>query len=438
MACAIPSLLFCCLLLVPHLGNSYHTSYTHGGKHHVVLRSPDDGASPTTFCSDDIPSASGDDGGITAPLPVLHRLSPCSHRAGSGSRSQGMPWAADLLRRDALGLRSLLSVESDSASDVVTVPTTGSPYVDYPGASEYHVVVGYGTPLQRLAVGFDTVSVGLSLLACKPRNGSAWFNTTVVTDKLTLSGSIGMKNFRFACLSMSSRKSRTVDDTPSGILDLSQDSHSLASRAPLSADTVAFSYCLPSLVTTHGFLSIAAARPELSNRSVSYTALRTNPASPNLYFVQLTGITVGGKNIPIPPAGFAGDSLVALRTAFTYLRPDIYAVLREAFVGQMRRYSKRRVAPAGVLDTCYNFAGLPTFIMPAIMLEFDGGAYLYLEIQQSLYLREPNNFFCVVCLAFAAAPVVIIGTGAVAPVAIIGTLAQAKTVRSLWIWLKLR
>ncbi|KAM0917909.1 hypothetical protein ACQ4PT_009312 [Festuca glaucescens] len=242
--------------------------------------------------------------------------------------------------------------------------------VDYPGASEYHVAVGYGTPLQRLTHGFDTVGFGVSLLACKPcgagvpcektfdtskspslaqvpcnsldcplsqcsvtgtpncmacfsRNGSLWFNTTVVTNKLTLSRATGMDNFRFACMEMFTGVSTTIDDTPYGILDLSQDSHSLASRAPLSDDTVAFSYCLPSQITTHGFLSIAAVRPELSGLSVSYTALRTNPASPNMYFVQLTGISVGGKNIPIPPAGFAGDSLVALRTTFTYLRPDI-------------------------------------------------------------------------------------------------------------------
>jgi hypothetical protein len=259
------------------------------------------------------------------------------------------------------------------------------------------------------------------------RNGSLWFNATVVTDKLTLSGATGMDSFRFACMEMFTGVSNTVDDTPYGILDLSQDSHSLASRAPLSADTVAFSYCLPSQITSHGFLSIAAARPELSSRSVSYTALRTNPASPNMYFVQLTGISVGGKNIPIPPVRFAGDTLVALRTTFTYLRPDIYAVLRDEFVGHMKRYNHfhRRVAPVGALDTCYNFAGLRSFVFPSIMFEFDGGAYLYLEVEQTFYLEEPHNVFSVACLAFAAAPTSASGT--VPPVAIIGTMAQANT-----------
>lgn len=156
----------------------------------------------------------------------------------------------------------------------------------YPGASEYHVVVGYGTPLQRLAVGFDTASSGVSLLACKPcaagapcdktfdpsrsstlaqipcnsldcplsscsgpsctfsvsKNDTVVLNGTVVTDTLALSGSTIMQDFRFACLEMGyAGSSRTVDDTPSGILDLSRDIHSLASRAPFSPDTVAFS-----------------------------------------------------------------------------------------------------------------------------------------------------------------------------------------------------
>ena len=48
MASAIPSLLFCLILAAAHLGSSYHTSYSNGGKHFVVLSS--DPRSPST-CS---------------------------------------------------------------------------------------------------------------------------------------------------------------------------------------------------------------------------------------------------------------------------------------------------------------------------------------------------------------------------------------------------
>nr|XP_020178130.1 aspartyl protease family protein At5g10770-like [Aegilops tauschii subsp. strangulata] len=385
-------------------------------------------------------------GGIAGRLPVAHRLNPCSPYAGAKSQGEPSESAADVLRRDALGLRSLYG-DSGSASDV-TIPSTGSPLVAYPGASEYHVVVGYGTPLQRLAVGFDTASSGVSLLACKPcaaagascnkafdqsrctfsvsKNDTVVLNGTVVTDTLALSGSTTMQGFRFACLETGyAGSSRTVDDTPSGVLDLSRDIHSLASRAPFSPDTVAFSYCLPSDTTSHGFLSIAAARPELSGRFVSYATLRTSPARPNLYLVQLTAISVGGKDIPVPPAGLAGDSLIALRTTFTYLRPDIYAALRDAFVGQMSRYRHRRAPPVGELDTCYDFAGLRSVLLPAIALQFDGGASMYLDIEHVFYLEERHSIFAVACLAFAAATAYPVGSEA--PVAVIGTLAQAAT-----------
>ncbi|XP_073359729.1 aspartyl protease family protein At5g10770-like [Aegilops tauschii subsp. strangulata] len=392
-------------------------------------------------------------GGIAGRLPVAHRLNPCSPYAGAKSQGEPSESAADVLRRDALGLRSLYG-DSGSASDV-TIPSTGSPLVAYPGASEYHVVVGYGTPLQRLAVGFDTASSGQQglrpvpvvharpnpcnsldcpLSACSgpsctfsvSKNDTVVLNGTVVTDTLALSGSTTMQGFRFACLETGyAGSSRTVDDTPSGVLDLSRDIHSLASRAPFSPDTVAFSYCLPSDTTSHGFLSIAAARPELSGRFVSYATLRTSPARPNLYLVQLTAISVGGKDIPVPPAGLAGDSLIALRTTFTYLRPDIYAALRDAFVGQMSRYRHRRAPPVGELDTCYDFAGLRSVLLPAIALQFDGGASMYLDIEHVFYLEERHSIFAVACLAFAAATAYPVGSEA--PVAVIGTLAQAAT-----------
>ncbi|CAN6221559.1 unnamed protein product [Urochloa humidicola] len=99
MASAIPSLLiFLVLLVSPYLGSSsYHTSYTHGGKHYAI-RSNSDPRQPkqNPTCR---PSSS--DG-----MPVPHRLSPCSpHRAAAPS--EDTTTVADVFHRDALRLRSL-------------------------------------------------------------------------------------------------------------------------------------------------------------------------------------------------------------------------------------------------------------------------------------------------------------------------------------------
>src|SRR4051812_24310689 len=77
------------------------------------------------------------------------------------------------------------------------------------------------------------------------------------------------------------------------------------------------------------------------------------------------------------------------------------------------------------LHTCYNFAGLRSVSLPAIALQFEGGASMYLDIEHMFYLEERHNIFSVACLAFAAAPAYAVGSGA--PVAVIGTLAQVAT-----------
>ncbi|KAL6596615.1 hypothetical protein ACP70R_047258 [Stipagrostis hirtigluma subsp. patula] len=454
MASPVPSLLFCLLLLVsPHLGCSYYTSYTQGGKH-IVVRSKKNPQQPTPACS--IHSGSNSDG-----LPVVHRLSPCSTLGAA--RDKEMPSAADVLRRDALRLRSLFRKDSGasavSSGARITIPNRGDPVGALPGASEYHVVAGFGTPAQKFTVGFDTATVGATQLLCKPCatfpepcdnsfdpsassslahvpcgspdcpfhgcsgpsctlsvsvNTKFLGNVTFVTDTLTLSPLFGtVENFRFACM----EAGLGTRDSTSGILDLSRNSHSLASRAPSSPDTVAFSYCLPSPAKNAGFLSIGAARPERSGRNVSYTPLRGNADNGNLYLVKLVGLSLGGHDIAIPPAAMAGDSMLDLHTTFTYLRPEAYAALRGEFREAMSQY--RAAPPLGELDTCYDFKGEAIVFVPVITLRFDGGASVELSFEQTVYFPNRDNHLSVGCLAFVAANR--------AEVAVIGSMAQTST-----------
>ncbi|KAK3132264.1 hypothetical protein QOZ80_6AG0518640 [Eleusine coracana subsp. coracana] len=448
------------LLLSPYLSFSYHTSYTHGGKH-FVIRSNDDPKQPESLpCSAIHAGRSGSDG-----LPLMHRSHPCSG-LGEAQQTHAEAPAEDVLQRDALRINSLLGEEDCSPAPAPTspgtgarVPTKGDPLRSLPGALQYHVTVGFGTPVQRFTVGFETATNGATLLQCKPcatypepcsdsfdpsassslahvpcgspdcpfqscpgrgctvnvnLNRRFRGNATFVTDKLTLSPSSTVDKFRFACLEAGLR----TTDSSSGILDLSRNSHSLASRAPSSLFTVAFSYCLPAFKNNVGFLSIGAVRPEFSGRNVSYTPLRSNAANGNLYFLELVGIGVGGPNLPIPPTTLAGNSLLDLHTTFTYLKPEVYKVLRDNFREWMTHY--RRAAPREGLDTCYDFTGLNIVVMPAITLNFAGGASIDLSIPEMMYFPDPNNFFSIACLAFAATP------GNTKIVSVIGAKAQAS------------
>ncbi|XP_071679723.1 aspartyl protease family protein At5g10770-like [Lolium perenne] len=427
---AIHSCLVLCLLLVaPQLGSSYKTTsyYTHGGSRHVVLR---DGA-----------------------LSVTHRLSPCS----GADADQSMPTVSDTFNRDALRLRAL-SGSSSKQSDL-TIPSTGTPLVALPGGSEYHVTVGYGTPVQKLTVGFDTATAGATLLQCKPcaagapcgkafdpsrssslaqipcgshdcplracsgptctiavtRKGTVLVNATFVTDTLTVAPSIPVNDIRVACLEMGAR----TTDSSSGVIDLSRESHSLASRVVLSPETVAFSYCLPWDPATQGFLTFGATRPERAGRGVTYAKLQRNAGRPNLYFVKLVGVSIGGIDLPVAPASIAADALVEVHTTFTYLKPDVYAVLRSNFRWWMKEYV---VAPSsGELDTCYDFTHLNAIEVPIITLRFEGGASLELGIEQMMYFKDRRNIFSVACLAFAPAPAY------VPAAAVIGSLVQSET-----------
>ncbi|XP_006656914.3 aspartyl protease AED1-like [Oryza brachyantha] len=418
-------------------------------------------------------------------LPVVHRLSSCSPLGAA--RSHGKPSADadvdgdDVFRRDAMRLHSLFREEpttnkyspappsSPSSSDALTIPTTGSPLGSLPGTFEYHVAVGFGTPVQVLTVGFDTATQGATLLQCKPcaaagdgavaapcndvafdpsasstvsqvpcgspdcplsscsgegctvavtKDGAVLANATFVMDTFAFSPSAFALDFRFACLEMG----LTMVDHSSGILDLSRDRHSLASRAPTSPDTVAFTYCLPPSNNAMGFLSITAARPELSGRDVRYATLGSSAAHPTRYVVKLPGIGLAGPDITIPPAALAGcDSLLDLHTTFTYLRRDIYAALRDGFRGRMRGY--RAAPPVGELDTCYDLTGHESYVVPSVTLRLDGGVNLDLDLDldQMMYFPDQWSFFSVGCLAFAAAP-----RGA-AVVAVIGTLVKKST-----------
>jgi hypothetical protein len=216
----------------------------------------------------------------------LHRSNPCSGIGGDVKTLDEPSTAEDVHRRDALRMFSLFGEGSPStsgapapapspSSGVEPVPIRGDPNRSLPGALEYHVTAGaevhrrvrhghrwrHPAPVQalrhvpgavrRLLRPVRIVVAGLPVERLLWTQVQSWLeNERHVPGQRGIrdghAHALAVHHHRelpaFACLEDGLQ---TVDSSP-GILDLSRNSHSLASRAPNSLFTVAFSYFLPS------------------------------------------------------------------------------------------------------------------------------------------------------------------------------------------------
>ncbi|RLN13202.1 hypothetical protein C2845_PM09G12540 [Panicum miliaceum] len=468
MAPAVASAIFFGLLLLLPLCSSYQTSHNPWSRQFVRLRSSNDESRPSTPTKTCWSIPSGPVNGNK--LPLIHRSSPCSPLNSVGKRRQQEALPTDVFDRDVQRLRTILAAAQSGVADAtapapapasgLTLPITGADNGAVLGSLDYSVTVGYGTPAQQLPMDFDTLRLGngISTLRCKPcragaapcdrafdpgrsssfarvtcgpecpssicdgsscsfnftfrSNHSVAANGTFVKDTLTLSPSATVASFVLACVD--------VDNFhvtgSSGLLDLSRSRFSLVSRLtsspPTDNATAAFSYCLPASATSsRGFLSIGGALPDFSGGNAGSTPLVDNPRHTNSYLVKLARLNVSDTELPATESNLAA---LEVGTSFTFFPPAIYNALRDEFRKQMSMY---RPAPAyRMLDTCYNFTGLPGFEMPAVILEFDGGATLQPDVDQMLYFVDGDDFNYV-CLAFAALPEDF-------PYAVIGNRAQ--------------
>lgn len=208
-----------------------------------------------------------------------------------------------------------------------------------------------------------------------------------ITDTLTLSPIIVVKDFRFGC---SHAVKGAFSDQTAGVLALGGGSQSLLAQ---TADTYgnAFSYCVPQ-PSYVGFLSLGG--PVGASSRFARTPLIRNKRAPTFYIVRLEAITVAGKRLSVPPAAFAAGAVMDTNAVVTQLPPQAYATLRAAFRSAMAAYGPL-ASPVRNLDTCYDFTRFPKVRVPKVSLVFAGGASLELDAA-SVMLDG--------CLAFAANP----------------------------------
>jgi len=209
---------------------------------------------------------------------------------------------------------------------------------------------------------------------------------TLISDVLSLTPTSQVPMFEFGC-SHAARGSFSSSKT-AGIMALGRGAQSLVSQTTTEFGQVfsKFSYCFPPTTSHQGFFVLGV--PSMASFRYAVTPLLKTPM---LYQVRLVAIHVAGQRLNVPPAVFAAGAAIDSRTVITRLPPTAYQALRAAFRDRMRMY--RPAPPNGQLDTCYDFTGVSSIMLPTISLVFDRTAGVELD---------PSGVLFGNCLAFAS------------------------------------
>ncbi|XP_022954867.1 protein ASPARTIC PROTEASE IN GUARD CELL 1-like [Cucurbita moschata] len=181
-----------------------------------------------------------------------------------------------------------------------------------------------------------------------------------------------------------------------GLLGLGGGSLSLNSQMKASS----FSYCL--VDRDSGSASTLEFNSAAPNDSVNAQLLRSGRVN-TFYYVALTGLSVGGHPLSIPPSLFQlddsghGGIIVDSGTAITRLQTQAYNSLRDAFV-RLTPYLKKANSFA-LFDTCYDLSSQSRVTIPTVSFHFSGGKSLQLPPKNYLIPVDSAGTFC-----FAFAP----------------------------------
>ncbi|KAF3331058.1 protein ASPARTIC PROTEASE IN GUARD CELL 2-like protein [Carex littledalei] len=198
-----------------------------------------------------------------------------------------------------------------------------------------------------------------------------------------------------------------------GLIGLGRDRVSLISQASSKYGAM-FSYCLPSSSSYTGYLSIG--KKSVSN--ADFTSMVQKTDTPSFYYVNLTGLKVGGQLLKIPATVFSAGTVVDSGTVITRLPPTAYVKLRDRFRQLMKRYPS---APSlSILDTCYDLTKYQRVKIPTISFVFSNGTTLDVNFAGLVYASKLSQ----VCLAFA-------GNNRDSSIGIIGN-TQQKTLQVIY------
>ncbi|XVE95203.1 hypothetical protein REPUB_Repub02eG0076000 [Reevesia pubescens] len=223
--------------------------------------------------------------------------------------------------------------------------------------------------------------------------GDSSFSANLVQDSLSLANDV-VPNFAFGCINTISGKSVP----PQGLLGLGRGPMSLLSQSGALYSGV-FSYCLPSFKSYY-FSGSLKLGPVGQPKSIRTTPLLRNPHRPSLYYVNLTGVSVGRVQIPIAPEFLAfnpntgAGTIIDSGTVVTRFVQPLYEAIRDEFV----KHVKGPFSTIGVFETCFDATAEAE--APLITLYFEG---------LSMKLPMENSFLHTsagsrACLAIAPVP----------------------------------
>ncbi|KAG2594266.1 hypothetical protein PVAP13_5NG634900 [Panicum virgatum] len=220
------------------------------------------------------------------------------------------------------------------------------------------------------------------------------FQALLGQDSLALENSVAAASYTFGCLHVVTGSSVP----PQGLVGFGRGPLSFLSQTKDVYGSV-FSYCLPSYKSSN-FSGTLRLGPIGQPKRIKATPLLSNPHRPSLYYVNMIGIRVGGKPVPVPASALAFDpasgrgTILDAGTMFTRLSAPVYAAVRDAF---RRRVRAPVAGPLGGFDTCYNV----TVAVPTISFTFAGPVAVTLP-EENVVIRSSSGG--VACLAMAAGP----------------------------------
>ncbi|PUZ61084.1 hypothetical protein GQ55_4G242600 [Panicum hallii var. hallii] len=215
--------------------------------------------------------------------------------------------------------------------------------------------------------------------------GDSSFSVGYLSRDTVSFGSSSFPGFYYGC----GQDNEGLFGRSAGLIGLARNKLSLLSQLAPSLGN-SFSYCLPTSAST-GYLTIGSYNPG----QYSYTPMASSSLDASLYFVTLSGMSVGGSPLAVSPSEYSSlPTIIDSGTVITRLPTSVYSALSKAVAAAMGGAAR---APAfSILDTCFEGQASRLGVL-AVGMAFAGGATLKLPTRNVLIDVDDST----TCLAFA-------------------------------------
>lgn len=230
-------------------------------------------------------------------------------------------------------------------------------------------------------MGVTDRTVTMSLLI---RYGDGSYTSSQLGCDRLVFGATSLNKFVFGC----GWNNKGLFGGASGLMGLGRSNLSLVSQT-YDMFGGSFSYCLPSTETNSLGSLILGGDFSIYNNStpISYTKMVQNPQLPTFYFLNLTGITIGG--VELQATGFSkGGMMIDSGTVITWLPPSIYRALKTEFLKQFSGFLQ--ASGFSILDTCFDLSGYQEVDIPTIRMRFEGNAELIVDLTGIFYFIKTD------------------------------------------------